>query len=155
MRILIVEDEYYLAADLAEALAARGAEILGPIGTLDEALQAIAADRPDQAVLDVNLRGEMISRSPTRSKPPASPMSSPPAIAGKPCPSGSAASPGSRNRSGPSASRSCCSRPERFEPAPATGKSRQKQQPERPLCCCRLDSKPCYGGAPRGRLSQA
>lgn len=59
MRILIVEDEYYLGADLAEALAARGAEVLGPIGTLEEALQVIAADRPDHAVLDVNLRGEM------------------------------------------------------------------------------------------------
>lgn len=59
MRILIVEDEYYLAADLAEALRRRGAEIIGPVGTLDEALRAIEADRPDHAVLDVNLRGEM------------------------------------------------------------------------------------------------
>ena len=30
MRILIVEDEYLLAADLAEAMRARGAEVIGP-----------------------------------------------------------------------------------------------------------------------------
>jgi DNA-binding response OmpR family regulator len=59
MRILIIEDEYYLAADLAEALVARGAEVIGPIGTLGEAMDAIAADPPDQAVLDMNLRGEL------------------------------------------------------------------------------------------------
>jgi DNA-binding response OmpR family regulator len=59
MRILIVEDEYYLAADLAEALAARGAEVIGPVGTLDEALKVISAGGVDQAVLDVNLRGQM------------------------------------------------------------------------------------------------
>jgi DNA-binding response OmpR family regulator len=59
MRILIVEDEYYLAADLAEALTARGAEVVGPVATLAEAAKAIADCPPDHAVLDVNLRGEM------------------------------------------------------------------------------------------------
>jgi DNA-binding response OmpR family regulator len=59
MRILIVEDEYYLAADLADALAARGAEVVGPVATLAEATRAIAQSPPDRAVLDVNLRGEM------------------------------------------------------------------------------------------------
>ena len=44
LRVLIVEDEYYLAADLAEALQARGARIVGPVGTFDEALAAVAAD---------------------------------------------------------------------------------------------------------------
>lgn len=59
MRILIVEDEYYLAADLAEALRRRGAEVIGPVGTLDDAMDAIDGGGLDQAVLDVNLRGEM------------------------------------------------------------------------------------------------
>ena len=59
MRVLVVEDEYYLAADLAEALARRGADVVGPVGTLGEAIDAIATHELDRAVLDVNLRGEM------------------------------------------------------------------------------------------------
>jgi DNA-binding response OmpR family regulator len=59
MRILIVEDEYYLAEDLALALAARGAEVVGPVGTLAEAGKLICSERIDLAVLDMNLRGEM------------------------------------------------------------------------------------------------
>lgn len=59
MRVLIVEDEYYLAAELAEALCDRGAEIVGPVATLEDAIRAIEADRIDRAILDVNLRGKM------------------------------------------------------------------------------------------------
>jgi DNA-binding NtrC family response regulator len=59
MRILIVEDEYYLAADLADQLRARGAEVVGPVGALADALAAIAAGGIDRAVIDMNLRGEM------------------------------------------------------------------------------------------------
>ncbi|MBV9881839.1 MAG: response regulator [Sphingomonadaceae bacterium] len=59
MRVLIVEDEYYLADDLAAALGARGAEVVGPVGTLAEAEQALTRERVDRAVLDINLRGEM------------------------------------------------------------------------------------------------
>lgn len=59
MRILIVEDEYYLAGDLADALAGEGVEIAGPVGTLAEAERLIDAGGIDRAVLDVNLRGDM------------------------------------------------------------------------------------------------
>lgn len=59
MRILVVEDEYYLADDLAGALRARGAEVVGPVGTLADAVAALGSQRIDRAVLDVNLRGEM------------------------------------------------------------------------------------------------
>ena len=59
MRILIVEDEYFLAADLAEALRARGAEVIGPVGTFEEAMAAIEGGGIDSVVLDMNLRGEM------------------------------------------------------------------------------------------------
>ena len=59
MRILIVEDEYYLAADLAQALGAAGAAVVGPVATLAEAVAALDAGAIDGAVLDVNLRGEM------------------------------------------------------------------------------------------------
>ena len=59
LRILIVEDEYLLAADLAEAMRARGAEVIGPVGTLAEAMKAVETNWIDRAVLDLDLGGEM------------------------------------------------------------------------------------------------
>ena len=59
LRILIVEDEYYLAADLAQALAAEGADVVGPVGTLAEASDLVERERFDCAILDMNLRGDM------------------------------------------------------------------------------------------------
>ena len=60
-RILIVEDEYLLADDLSYALAEEGAEVLGPIGSVGEAIAFVGEEpRIDGAVLDVNLRGEMV-----------------------------------------------------------------------------------------------
>jgi DNA-binding response OmpR family regulator len=59
-RILIVEDEYYLADDLARTLRDRGAEVLGPVGTISEADAIVSNGGIDCAILDVNLRGEMI-----------------------------------------------------------------------------------------------
>lgn len=58
-RVLIVEDEFYLADDLRRELAASGADVAGPANTLERA-RALMAGRIDFAVLDVNLRGEMI-----------------------------------------------------------------------------------------------
>lgn len=58
-RILIVEDEYYLADDLAAALRRIGAEVVGPVGTLSEAEALVGGKRFDCAILDMNLRGEM------------------------------------------------------------------------------------------------
>ena len=58
-RILIVEDEYFLADDLMQILHEHHAEILGPAATIDNALTLINAGEPiDCAVLDVNLRGQ-------------------------------------------------------------------------------------------------
>lgn len=60
-RILVVEDEYLLADDLSRMLADAGAEVLGPVPSVREALVLIDAAPPiDGAVLDVNLRGEMV-----------------------------------------------------------------------------------------------
>ena len=56
-RILIVEDEYFIAADLKRALAEAGAIVVGPAGTLASA-QALVDDDIDLALLDVNLDGE-------------------------------------------------------------------------------------------------
>jgi CheY-like chemotaxis protein len=57
-RVLIVEDEYYLADDLSRALSGVGAEIVGPVGTLDEADRKVAEGAFDCAVIDMNLRGD-------------------------------------------------------------------------------------------------
>ncbi|CAA9544861.1 MAG: hypothetical protein AVDCRST_MAG23-2442 [uncultured Sphingosinicella sp.] len=58
-RILIVEDEYYLAEDIADALTDRGVEVLGPVGTIEEASQAVSRADFDCAIVDMNLRGDM------------------------------------------------------------------------------------------------
>lgn len=60
-RILIVEDEYLVAMDLAITLERLGAEVLGPAGSVREALDLLAADvTAESAVLDINLGGERV-----------------------------------------------------------------------------------------------
>jgi CheY-like chemotaxis protein len=61
-RVLVVEDEYYLAHEVAQKLEKMGAAVLGPVGTLREALE-IAGDTDtkfDAALLDIALHGEMV-----------------------------------------------------------------------------------------------
>jgi hypothetical protein len=60
-RILVVEDEYFLADDLHRHFAALGAEIIGPIAYLDDAAEVLRADGSiDGALLDINVRSEMV-----------------------------------------------------------------------------------------------
>ncbi|WP_395336291.1 hypothetical protein WBP06_19360 [Novosphingobium sp. BL-8H] len=56
-RILVVEDDYYLASDTARALQGAGAEVLGPYATEEAARSEIAITPPTGAVLDISLRG--------------------------------------------------------------------------------------------------
>ena len=56
-RILVVEDEYFIAADIRSALQDEGAEVLGPVGALARGFE-LTSERADAAVLDVNLAGE-------------------------------------------------------------------------------------------------
>jgi len=59
-RILVVEDEYFIASDLARALASEGAIVVGPTGDVRTGL-GLANDEPlDGALLDVNLGGDYI-----------------------------------------------------------------------------------------------
>ncbi|MGH1571047.1 response regulator [Methylobacterium sp. P31] len=53
--ILVVEDEYLIALELKRWLRAAGGEVLGPVPSVDQALDLIEGCRPDAAVLDVNL----------------------------------------------------------------------------------------------------
>jgi len=57
-RILLVEDEYFVADDLRRALEGSGAEVIGPVPTLDKALPLAESENLTCAVLDINLRGE-------------------------------------------------------------------------------------------------
>jgi CheY-like chemotaxis protein len=60
-RVLVVEDEYFVADDIARALRQLGAEVIGPFASRDEALGSLFAEpHIDFAVLDINLRGEPI-----------------------------------------------------------------------------------------------
>lgn len=60
-RILVVEDEYYLAAEFANELSDAGATVLGPVGTIEDALELIDAEATfDGAVVDINLRGDKV-----------------------------------------------------------------------------------------------
>lgn len=60
-RILIVEDEYFLADDMVCAFRALGAEIAGPVGHLEDAVRILHQPGVlDGAVLDVNIRSEMV-----------------------------------------------------------------------------------------------
>lgn len=60
-RILVVEDEYMLAADLEMELLNAGAIVLGPFGTVATAVEFIHTKQEiDGAILDVNLRGELV-----------------------------------------------------------------------------------------------
>jgi len=59
--ILVVEDEYIIAARLAEELSTAGAIVIGPAGTLNKTISLIKeVPAIEAAVLDVNLRGEMV-----------------------------------------------------------------------------------------------
>ncbi|MCJ2018255.1 PAS domain S-box protein [Methylobacterium sp. E-065] len=54
-RVLVVEDDFYLATDAARALRGAGAEVLGPCPNEEAARDELAEQRPDAAVIDINL----------------------------------------------------------------------------------------------------
>ena len=56
MRILIVEDEALIALMLTDSLENGGHSVMGPASTVAEALNLCKTERPELALLDVNLR---------------------------------------------------------------------------------------------------
>lgn len=60
-RVLIVEDEFLIADDLARALRSAGADPVGPVSSVDDAEQLVRQGHVDAAIIDLNLRGEMAS----------------------------------------------------------------------------------------------
>jgi DNA-binding response OmpR family regulator len=54
----VVEDEFLLAMELEDLLARDGCTVLGPAASVRQALAVLDGERPDLALLDVNLKGE-------------------------------------------------------------------------------------------------
>jgi CheY-like chemotaxis protein len=57
MQILVVEDEPFIAMDIAATIAGAGMEIVGPAGSIRDALKLIEEQGCEAAILDANLNG--------------------------------------------------------------------------------------------------
>ncbi|MGO4706753.1 response regulator [Microvirga sp. 2MCAF38] len=60
MRVLVVEDEAAISLLLEDMLIDFGCEVIGPAARLSAALEAVAREAVDIAILDVNVAGEPI-----------------------------------------------------------------------------------------------
>jgi CheY-like chemotaxis protein len=60
-RVLVVEDNGLLCCVIEETLREAGCEVIGPFSRLGEAMTAASTAQIDIALLDINLRGELVS----------------------------------------------------------------------------------------------
>ena len=61
LNVLVVEDNGLLCCVLEETLRDAGCEIVGPFARLPDALAAASTEHIDVALLDINLRGQLVS----------------------------------------------------------------------------------------------
>jgi CheY-like chemotaxis protein len=61
-RVLVVEDEFLIALDIAGALEQGGLEVSGPFACVRDALSALEREHVDGALLDANLGGEPVGK---------------------------------------------------------------------------------------------
>ena len=59
MRILVVEDHWHVANALKSLFEAEQMVVSGPAATTADARRLAAKDKPELAVVDINLKGEM------------------------------------------------------------------------------------------------
>ena len=59
--VLLVEDEMMIAWDLEQTLTHAGMRVMGPAASVDRALRLIGEERPDAAILDLKLRGGLVT----------------------------------------------------------------------------------------------
>jgi DNA-binding response OmpR family regulator len=59
LRVLVVEDDYFIALELCTALRSAGAVVIGPERDVQSGLAAIRSEHIDCAVLDINLQGRV------------------------------------------------------------------------------------------------
>lgn len=55
MMVLVVEDEFFVAADLGDQLTRAGFHVLGPAQSAERALKLVEATPPDVAIVDIGL----------------------------------------------------------------------------------------------------
>jgi DNA-binding response OmpR family regulator len=60
LRLLVIEDEIFVAAHIDDLLSDEGLDVIGPVGTLDEAKLLARDETLDGALLDVNIVGGRI-----------------------------------------------------------------------------------------------
>jgi len=56
-RILLVEDDYLVALNIKFMLERNNCQVIGPIPSIEKALQAIENEDVDAAILDINISG--------------------------------------------------------------------------------------------------
>ena len=59
VRVLVVEDHWHVAIALKSVLETEGMEVSGPAAATADALRLATEHKPDLAVVDMNLKGEM------------------------------------------------------------------------------------------------
>ncbi|WP_185966158.1 response regulator [Rhodopseudomonas palustris] len=59
--VLIVEDEFLIAMDLARMIEGDGWTVIGPVPSVQQALRLLEDGLPTVAMLDVNLAGELVT----------------------------------------------------------------------------------------------
>jgi DNA-binding response OmpR family regulator len=59
-RVLVVEDEYFIADEIRRFLIDHGANVVGPFPNMAMGLDLLAAREVDCAVLDIDLHGESV-----------------------------------------------------------------------------------------------
>lgn len=59
-RILVVEDEYFLADETRRQLVALTADVVGPVATVEDAIALIETEVVDGAILDIHLGEEFV-----------------------------------------------------------------------------------------------
>lgn len=59
-RILVIEDEPLISMELEQLLISTGFTVVGPVGTVSKALEAVAIESFDAALLDANLGGQPV-----------------------------------------------------------------------------------------------
>ncbi|MBW9063360.1 response regulator [Rhizobium herbae] len=60
-KVLVVEDEFFIADDLRRSLTAAGLRVLGPVASNEDAFGVLEQELPDCAVLDVHLGRTRVS----------------------------------------------------------------------------------------------
>ena len=61
LRVLVAEDDYFIALDVAECVEALGGEVIGPVDGAARGISTVNRARPDIALLDVQLRDGLVT----------------------------------------------------------------------------------------------